>query len=407
MFCKLRYILGFVISLLIFLSANSYVLGQTVTDTPTPTISPTPGDSSPKPDLDEIQSKISEYESKINELRGEAKSLSSQIKIVDSQIALTELRVDETEKKLENLKEDIEITESKITNLEGNIEGISKALLNRIVATYKFGSVEPWQVLLTSGNIDSFFTRLRYLKIVQEYDQKNIIAAEQSKVSYSNQQDILIEKEKEAEQLYEQLDSYNEQLSSERGSKEALLKDTQGSEARYQNLLAEAKAEYEAIQGIIAGRGTEGEVGSVNQGDTIASIIQGASCNSSGTHLHFTVSKNGLTENPFGYLGNIEVSNQSNGDEFNPSGSWEWPISGPIKFNQGYGQTWYVRTYHFYPSHNGIDISGSSLSVRAVKSGTLFQGSYTGTGGCRLRYVRVHHDEDGIDTFYLHVNYVN
>ncbi len=378
-------------------------MGQTETPTPTPEES----EEDVSEELEEIQGKIEEYESKIDELQNEAKSLSSQIEIVDSQVALTELRVRETEKKIDNLKEDIDITEDKIYNLEGNIDGISKALLNRIVASYKYGSIEPWEVLLTSGNIDKFFTRLKYLKIVQHYDQKNIIEAEQSKVSYANQQDILVEKQEEAEQLSAQLDSYNEQLSAERQNKEYLLNETRGSEAEYQKLLAETRAEFLAIQGIIAGKGEEIESGEVSEGDRIASIIQGASCNSSGTHLHFIVREGNGAHNPFNYLSSIDHTNNSGGDPFEPSGSWRWPIDPVIRYNQGYGVTQAIKSgFVWYGFHDGIDIGTSgSQTVRAVKDGTLYQGSYSGNGGCRLQYVRVDHKEGGLDTLYLHVNY--
>jgi len=402
---NLRYVFsGVLVSVFFAFTVNS-VLGQTATPTPTP------GENKEEvqADLGAIQSKIAEYESKINELQSEAKSLSSQIQIVDSQIALTELRIEEAEAKIKALKEDIEVTEDKIYNLEGDIDGISRALLNRIVASYKYGKVEAWEVLLTSGNIDKFFTRLKYLKIVQVYDQKNILAAEQSKVSYANQQDILVEKEEEAEQLHIQLEGYNAQLESERVAKDQLLKETQGSEAVYQRLLAQARAEYASIQGIIAGKGVETKVGGVSEGERIASIIQGSSCNSSGTHVHFIVSSSGASQDPFNYLSSIDYTNNSGGDPFNPSGSWNWPIDATIKYNQGYGETWAVKNTwvgQVYRFHNGIDIgSTGSQTVRAVKGGALYQGSYSGNGGCRLQYVRVDHDEDDKDTFYLHVNY--
>lgn len=402
---SLRYSLGTFSLIVCFIFGISVAFGQTPTSTPTPK----EDKKEDQQNLDEIQGRIAEYEGKINQLQSEAKSLSSQIEIVDSQIALTELKIAETNAKIRNLKEDIEITEGKINNLEGDIEGISRALLNRIVASYKFGKVEPWEVLLTSGSIDNFFTRLKYLKMVQHYDQKNIMTAEQSKVSYANQQDILVAKQKEAEALQEQLASYNKQLETERVVKDQLLKETRGSEAVYQNLLAQARAEYASIQGIIAGRGVETKVGKVNEGDKIASIIQGASCNSSGTHLHFIVSSGGSSQNPFNFLGSISHVNNTGGDDFNPSGSWRWPIDATIQYNQGYGETWAVRNTwvgSVYRFHDGIDIGTSgSQNVFAVKSGTLFQGSYSGQGGCRLRYVRVDHDEGSQDTFYLHVNY--
>ena len=104
---------------------------------------------------------------------------------------------------------------------------------------------------------------------------------------------------------------------------------------KYQQLLATARAEFEAIQAIIAGKGEEEEVGSVSQGQRIASLIQGPSCNSSGEHLHFMASKGNNTVNPFSYLkGGVDHENcsgsscgSSAGDPFNPSGSWDWPIS--------------------------------------------------------------------------------
>lgn len=401
---KSKYVAILFAFLFLFLLGGFHVFAQTETPTPTLSVTPTPDKSAA---ISDLQNQINEYQKKVVELQGQSKTLNSQIGIMDSQIKLTELRIKDAEEKIKELQKDIEIAKGKVENLEHDIDSSTKALVGRISAVYQVGTINPWEVFLSANTIDDVFSRLKYLKIIQIYDKRKVYAAEQAKNDYNNQKQIFEDKEAEAQALSEKLEDYNTQLAQDKKSKQALLAETQGSEARYQKLLQEARAEYEAIQGIVSGRGTEGEVGPVNQGDTVATIIQGSSCNSSGTHLHFTVSRNGATENPFNYLKSVDHSNDSGGDPFNPSGSWEWPISTPIQFNQGYGDTWYVRTYHFYPMHNGIDISSSSLSVRAVKSGTLFQGSYTGNGGCRLRYVRVHHNDDGLDTFYLHVNYVH
>ena len=194
------------------------------------------------------------------------------------------------------------------------------------------------------------------------------------------------------------------------------MEQTRNDEKKYQQLLSAARAEFEAIQAIIAGKGQEEEVGKVSQGQRIASIIQGPSCNSSGGHLHFIVSQSGNTQNPFSQLKNIDFENcsgsscgSSDGDPFNPSGSWDWPINPKVKFTQGYGSTWAVRNTwvgRVYSFHNGIDIdSGSSPEIRAVRAGTLYQGSYSGSSGCRLRYVRIDHDDSDLETFYLHINY--
>jgi hypothetical protein len=230
-------------------------------------------------------------------------------------------------------------------------------------------------------------------------------------------QNIYVDQKDEQEKLAKQLDEQQKALGTQKAAKARLLADTRNSEARYQSLLSEARAELEAIQAIIAGKGKETDAGHVSQNQRIASIIQGPSCNSGGAHLHFIISSSGVTQNPFSNLrSGVDYINcsgsscgSSDGDAFNPSGSWDWPINPKIRFNQGYGNTWAVRNTYvesIYNFHNGIDInSDSSSEVRAVKSGQLYQGSYVGQGGCSLRYVRVHHDEGGLDTFYLHINY--
>jgi peptidoglycan hydrolase CwlO-like protein len=388
----------FFLSIILFLFLRFNSLSFSQSETPSPT---------PKPDTSALQSQIKQYEQKISELKGQEKTLASQISIMDSQIKLTEYKIQATEEQITNLTLDIDTATKKINSLQKSLDNSINVLLNRIVATYEVGTIQPLQILLTSGNASDFLQRLNYLKLAQAHDKKLIYDTQQAKTDYANQKNIFENEKKQVESLRAQLEGYTLQLEEEKKSKQRLLADTKGSEANYQKLLAEARAEYEQIQGIIAGNGQENQIGQVSQGESIATVISGSSCNSTGTHLHFTVSSNGIAQNPFSFLKPVDYTNDSGGDDFNPSGNWDWPIDPPIDFNQGYGNTWFVRTYHAYSSHNGLDIAGSSLNVKAVKNGTLFQGSYTGSGGCRLRYVRVHHTDDGLDTFYLHINYIH
>jgi len=362
----------------------------------------------------ELQKKIQELEEKLTSIKSEEKSLSSQISVMDNQISLTEYRIKLTEDQISDVTDDINSAEEKVTSLDKSASSITKTLLNRIAATYKIGTVQPVQFLLSSQNFNDFINQINYVRIVQANDKKLIYNTVQAKSDYTNQKDILEGKKQKVLSLQTQLEDYTTQLEQDKNAKEGLLKTTQNDEKKYQQLLAAARAEYMAIQGIVSGNGAETAVGRVEQGARVASIIPGASCNSSGAHLHFIVSKDGSTLSPFSYLKGTEINNCSgsscgsgDGDSTSATGSWEWPISTPITMNQGYGVTWAVRNTwagQIYSSHNGIDITSSSYEVRAVQSGDLYRGSYAGSGGCRLPYVRVRHD-DGLDTFYLHVSY--
>jgi len=376
------------------------------------------GQSVSDSELKAKEDEIKQLEAKVAELQNQGKSLSLQISVMNNQIKLTELRIESTKQLIAKLGEDVGILSGKIDSLEGRLKEVSAILLNRIVVSYKVGNVDPMQMLFTSNGFSDFVSQAKYIEVAQDNDRKLLFELEQTKINYNNQKDILKTKQAQQEQLQAQMVKLSADLAQQKQDKERLLAVTKNDEKRYSDLLAKARSEFEAIQGIIAGRGKETEVGSVSEGQKIASIISGASCNSGGTHLHFIVSNNGIAQNPFGYLkSGIDFENcsgsscgSSDGDSFAPTGSWNWPIEPKIRMNQGYGSTWATRNdpiiRQIYSFHNGIDIAGSSLDVKAVKAGTLFRGSYAGSNGCNLRYVRVHHSDGGLDTFYLHINYL-
>lgn len=212
------------------------------TPTPTPTNSPTP-----TPDnsgaISDLQGKIKDYQSKLSELSGQEKTLNSQISIMNNQIALTELKIEASKAQLAQLNKDIEVAKDRIKNLEQNINISTKALIKRVNATYQVGSISPWQIFLTSGNISNFLTRLAYLKIVQANDKKTIYAAQESKTNYANEKDLMQEKQAEEEKIKKDLEDYSTQLDQDKAAKQKLLDETKGSEANYQKLLSAAQAQ--------------------------------------------------------------------------------------------------------------------------------------------------------------------
>ena len=355
--------------------------------------------------LERLKDEIDQYESEIQKLQGDADTLSNQIAQYDAQIYLTSLKITQTKEKINQLG-------GRIDQLEGSLQSLTTAFNNRVKRTYKMARLnQPYLMILTSDDLSGAVSSFHYIKKIQESDRDLLLRLEQA-------QEVYVAEKTDQEVLQEELEQQQAVLGSQKAAKAQLLEETKNDEKRYQELLSTAKASYESIQAIISGRGDETEVGTVSAGERIASIIQGASCNSSGAHLHFIVKdSNGNSQNPFTFLKpGMSANNCSgsscgsdDGDPFNPSGTWEWPVSGPIKFTQGYGSTWATRNTwvgRIYSFHNGIDFNNSSNpEVRAVSSGILYQGSYSGSNGCRLRYVRVDHDQNDYDTLYLHINY--
>ncbi|OGH21627.1 MAG: hypothetical protein A2629_01845 [Candidatus Levybacteria bacterium RIFCSPHIGHO2_01_FULL_41_15] len=384
---------------LIIIFCTVFFSYNTFAQTPSPTSTPAPDQGK----LREIQDQINDLQVKITDLKNQQKTLSSQIAVMDSQIKLTQLRIDSTKQEITDLNLDIDTADKKIDTLQNSLVKLTGVLINRIVATYEVGTVQPFHVLLSSDNVSNFFTRLNYLKIAQEHDKRLIFDTTQAKNDYVNQKEIFEDKKKKVEALKAQLENYNRELDQEKADKQALFKVTQNSEAVYQQKLQAALAEQRAIQQITAGGGNVVSVGPIKEGDIVAYIINGASPCSSGTHLHFEVKKDGGTQDPSQYLSDRSITFENSPDgSFSFGGSWPWPISDPIYIEQGYGMTYWARIgWYGGGPHTGIDIfSSSSLAVKAVRDGELFRGSIA-CGGGQLNFVRVD-QSDGIQTFYLH-----
>ena len=237
--------LGVILFSLIF--SKNFAYSQ---DTPSP--SPSPDNSQA---IQDLQNKINDLESKISDLQGQEKTLSSQIAVMDSQIKLTEYRIEATQEQITSLTLDIDTASKKVSGLEQSLNGLVNVLANRIVATYEVGTIQPLQILLTSGNASDFFKRLNYLKIAQAHDKQLIYDTEQAKVDYANQQAIFEEEKKKVVALEAQLQAYTDQLNQEKSAKQDLLTQTQGSEANYQSMLAQAKAQLSGFSRFVTSQG--------------------------------------------------------------------------------------------------------------------------------------------------------
>ncbi len=343
--------------------------------------------------LRELNQKIAEYEQQVKNLQSQANTLSNQIAQFDAQINLTQLKIDQTQQQ-------IVLLGGRIGELEGSLESLSEAFQTRAVETYKMARVGSSVVtLIASQNLSQAVSRYNYLRRIQESDRDLMIRLQSAQNVYKNQKE-------ELEKLQEQLKSQRLQLDSQKKAKANLLAITKNDEKKYQELLANARAELAAISAIIAGRGKETEIRKVSDGERIASILTSGpnlrAC-STGAHLHFEVVKDGVPQNPFGLLSSKSLIWDNIDAPQNGLGSWRWPLNDPIRITQGFGKTSYSSIYAG-GQHTGVDMTNeSNREIIAVKPGILYRGGI----GCRdgtLQYVRVKQD-DGYNSYYLHVNY--
>lgn len=346
-----------------------------------------------------LEEKIREYQEQIARLQSQARTLSNQIAQFDAQISLTSAKIAQTETEIEELA-------IKIGQLEVSLEALSSAFSQRAVETYKTQRLgDPLIFLLSASDLNQLMLRLHYLRIIQEHDRSLLLRLQTAQTNFQTQKE-------EFEALQKRLEAQKTELARQKADKAYLLTVTKNDERRFQELLAAALAEQGAIkrafqQAIDLLNQGQGEP--ISAGGFISNIGNSGYPNcSTGSHLHFTVLKDGSPQDPASYLVNTSITwNNAPDGPFSFSGSWDWPISNP-RLTQGYGMTYWARLGWYGGNiHDGIDMTSENLSIRAPLSGRIVRGTTTCdspsvAGVSNLKYAAIAHD-GGIITVYLHI----
>jgi len=340
-----------------------------------------------------LTERIACYESELSKVTSQAKTLSSQIAQFDAQIKLTTLKISQTQDK-------ILLLGGRIDQLEISLDSLTKAFSGRAVETYKLSRFENNIFFVFSAvDITDAAARFHYLQKIQEEDRSLLLKLEEAQTLYKGEK-------ASQEDLQKELENQKKNLAKQKQEKANLLAITRNDEKRYQSLLATARAEFAVLRGL----GKETFLRDVSEGEKIGTIITGSSGCSSGTHLHFEVHNGSSVVDPSNFLKSISFTYDYAADQYgyygtiNPHGSWNWPLNEPIQINQGYGSHGYAQAFYAGGVHTGIDMDSNDNSVKTVKAGKLYGGSYQcgGTHKGTLLYAKVDQG-DGITAWYLHM----
>jgi hypothetical protein len=168
------------------------------------------------------------------------------------------VQIQSTQNKINTLLSEISQLQTEVQRLEGVLNTRLALLLHRIPEAYKRAVAPQFGVLLFSGNLSDFITRAAYLQAVQKEDAALVYQVKATQNSYNDSEKLREDKKTQLDQVQQQLEAQNQQLADQKLAKDALLTETQGQEAIYEQLLAAAKAQLAGFSSFASSQGGAG-----------------------------------------------------------------------------------------------------------------------------------------------------
>lgn len=302
---------------------------------------------------EELRQQQEQNQGLLEEKEQEADTLEHTIRHLNEDITFTNNRI-------ENTQDQISITNQLITALNGSIEENTKVLValneklkNAYITLYELSQTSTIELILQSNSLEEIISQTQYIQAVQTDLSNDISDANSIRKDLEQKKTAADNEKQDLTSLNTQLSESKNSLSAQRTQKDDLLEQTEGDQAKYEQLLADIRsrnAEVEAqIIAIInnlynSGIGP-GEGQPVVRGTPVG--VQGSTGFSSGAHVHFEVREGNIPRDPRGYVS---------------SGVLSWPLKS-FRVTQEFGENWQYKNrngewvWAYGPAgHTGRDI---------------------------------------------------
>lgn len=312
---------------------------------------------------DDLQSKIDVYEENIKSKQQEKATLNTQLEVIDQDIELTKSEVEQTQTSIEQLGLEIDGLQLEIDSTEEDIEEHKDQMGRLIRELHDFDQRTYLEIALSNATLSEFSTQVEYTEQVNAQFESATQDLKQLKDKLKEDKDQLGEKQAAEQQKQQDLVAQQQTLEGEADYKEGLLADVENDEAKFQDLVAQIKAEQD---------GYNAEISQLEK--------------SARQTLDQLNTNDGTDTNTTDVLPS----------EFDPM----WPVNGVVT------TTFHDPNYIFraYFEHDAIDIAapyGSAL--KAADSGVVAIVKYDGSPS--YAYIMIVH-ADNFATLYGHVSAV-
>lgn len=201
-----------------------------------------------------LSEKITCSEKKIEEARESANTLKNTINIFNGQINVLQLQIDQNLVEIAKLEKQILELSDRIEGLDYSLDKLTSVLVERVNEHYKRTYHNPIAVFFSKTPFATKISEFKYLQLAEQQTVEAMQLAETQKTEYDNQKSLKEIAQEEVEEKKQQLEVSRRELNEQKSDKQSLLEVTQNDEKKYQQLLAEAQAEVEALKSFTANK---------------------------------------------------------------------------------------------------------------------------------------------------------
>ncbi|MBU4216885.1 peptidoglycan DD-metalloendopeptidase family protein [Candidatus Parcubacteria bacterium] len=205
-----------------------------------------------KDKLKKLQKKQEEYAEAIKKAQAEKSSLSSQLAILDNRLAKAQLDIEIIESKINEMELEMQKTNIEIDTKNKEIAKEKEHVANVFKMMQKKDGVTTLEVLLLNNSLSDFLSQVKYLENINEGISESISNLQKLTRQLERQKEDLTQKNVKLTALKNELTDNRNKVTAEVENKSFVLVQVGNSENEFQRLLAKSKKEQENANAEIA-----------------------------------------------------------------------------------------------------------------------------------------------------------
>ena len=339
---KFRTIIALILTAIMLLSLAAYIVVPYVSA----------GTSDLQSELEDIQKQREELENKLNKIDDKRDSELEKKEIIDQQINSLQSEIDIANQQLSDINGELNAANDKLEQATKEYSNAFEISKEYIRSDYESGTVSFFQIILSSGSITDFITRIEIVKEIMSKQNEAISKLKESRNAIEASQKKILKQQKAQQSKTNDLKSRESTLEAKQAASDSLVNKFDAESNELSAMLEEVEKLEAQLQ---------------------QEILQ-----------HLQQEGSGSADIPI-----------SNGFRYPLDSKWRI-ITSPFGYRTH-------PTTGVYKLHTGIDISGSGIggaNIYAAKNGTVSKAGYHRAYG---NYCLINHG-DGTATLYAHMS---